>query len=102
MRYNWPGNVRELRNAVERLMILFEGSNVGATEVREVLPVEPEGDVEPGIGKPESLRKMVEAYEARLLARELEATDGVVTRVAERLQTDRANLYRKLKRYGLR
>jgi DNA-binding NtrC family response regulator len=84
-------------------MILFEGTSVGSAEVREVISIEPlAGLEEEAESEPETLREMVEAFEARLLARELEATGGVVARVAERLKTDRANLYRKLKRYGLR
>lgn len=99
----WPGNVRELRNAVERLMILHEGNTVGAPEVEEVLPGLG-GQATPPMEEPEgeSLRDRVEAFEAQLLARELEKTGGVVSHVAERLNTDRANLYRKLKRYGLK
>ncbi len=99
----WPGNVRELRNTVERLMILHEGEMVGAPEVEAVVTGQPEHMVdviEPGDGR--SLREIVEAYEAMLLARELRNVGGVVSRVAERLNTDRANLYRKLKRYGLK
>jgi two-component system nitrogen regulation response regulator NtrX len=101
--YDWPGNVRELRNAVERLMILFEGELVDARRAREALPAGTESaGEEPGGGSTAGLREQVEAFEAGLLARELEAAGGVVSRVAERLQTDRANLYRKLKRYGLK
>jgi len=102
-RYDWPGNVRELRNAVERLMILHEGESVDALRAREALPagITPAGE-EPAGGSAAGLREQVEAFEAGLLARELEAAGGVVSRVAERLQTDRANLYRKLKRYGLK
>src|SRR5215207_7819608 len=33
--YHWPGNVRELRNAVERSMILAEGSEVLAKDLPE-------------------------------------------------------------------
>src|SRR5205085_1925433 len=33
--YNWPGNVRELRNAVERALILAEGSEVTAKDLPE-------------------------------------------------------------------
>jgi two-component system nitrogen regulation response regulator NtrX len=101
--YDWPGNVRELRNAVERLMILFEGELVDARRAREALPAGTESaGEEPGGGSTAGLREQVEAFEAGLLVRELEAAGGVVSRVAERLQTDRANLYRKLKRYGLK
>ncbi|MBR9882703.1 MAG: sigma-54-dependent Fis family transcriptional regulator [Oceanospirillales bacterium] len=34
--YHWPGNVRELRNMIERLTILYSGSEIGVAE----LPVE--------------------------------------------------------------
>jgi len=104
MNCEWPGNVRELKNAVERLMILHEGMRVGDREVEEVLPLtgrqaQPVADVD----NPElSLRDRVEAFEAHLLERELARNGGVVSRVAERLNTDRANLYRKLRRYGLK
>ena len=100
----WPGNVRELKNAVERLMILYEGMKVGDREVGEVLPlagrqVQSVAEVD---NSELSLRDRVEAFEASLLERELARNGGVVSRVAERLNTDRANLYRKLKRYGLK
>ena len=104
MTCEWPGNVRELRNAVERLMILYEGMSIGGREVEEVLPSARRRDPSPveedDVGQ--SLRDRVEAFEANLLARELEQSGGVVSRVAESLNTDRANLYRKLKRYGLK
>ncbi|MFC1559042.1 sigma-54-dependent transcriptional regulator [Gemmatimonadota bacterium] len=100
---DWPGNVRELRNTIERLMILHEGEEVGSAEVESVLTGQPgpaTGTMEPGNGR--SLREIVDEYEAMLLERELRKADGVVSRVADRLNTDRANLYRKLKRYGLK
>ena len=104
MTCEWPGNVRELRNAVERLMILYEGMSIGGREVEEVLPSArrrgPSPVEEDDVGQ--SLRERVEAFEANLLVRELEKSGGVVSRVAESLNTDRANLYRKLKRYGLK
>jgi DNA-binding NtrC family response regulator len=34
MRYHWPGNVRELENAIERAMLLAEGPNIGAGDLR--------------------------------------------------------------------
>ena len=30
MRYDWPGNIRELKNAIERVMILAEGTRITA------------------------------------------------------------------------
>ncbi len=98
----WPGNVRQFRNTIERLMILYEGEEIGAAEVRDVVEGVPASDDVPPADGEASLRDLIEGYEERLLRRELEAAGGVISRVAERLNTDRANLYRKLKRYGLK
>ena len=34
MRYNWPGNIRELENAIERAMLLTEGTHITADDLR--------------------------------------------------------------------
>jgi len=101
---SWPGNVRELKNVVERLMILHDGRSVGADEVWEVLPsADRFEDSSDDVDESDmSLKDRLETYEAKLLTRELQKNNGVVSRVAEQLNTDRANLYRKLKRYGLK
>src|SRR5690606_18054646 len=34
MRYNWPGNIRELEHAIERAMLLTEGTHITAADLR--------------------------------------------------------------------
>jgi Nif-specific regulatory protein len=34
MRYNWPGNIRELENAIERAILMTEGSQISADDLR--------------------------------------------------------------------
>ena len=34
MRYHWPGNIRELENAIERAMLLADGMQIAATDLR--------------------------------------------------------------------
>ncbi|HTL03823.1 MAG TPA: helix-turn-helix domain-containing protein, partial [Vicinamibacterales bacterium] len=34
MRYNWPGNIRELENAIERALLMTEGQNIAAEDLR--------------------------------------------------------------------
>jgi len=104
--YSWPGNVRELFNLVERLSILVPGPEVGAADVASVLPAETKGDISPTGGYDESdargLRDLLDDYERALINGALEAASGNVAEAGRRLQTDRANLYRRMKRLGVR
>jgi len=106
-RYRWPGNVRELANIIERLVILHGSHAVGAAEVRQVLPVEATSGASPprmlpdATGLDSSLNTMLDDYERVLIARALSAAGGNVAEAARRLQTDRPNLYRRMKRLGI-
>jgi two-component system, NtrC family, nitrogen regulation response regulator NtrX len=107
-RYTWPGNVRELANIVERLAILHPGELVSAPQVRDVLrlatptsPIVSDGEL-PATQLDISLTDTLDAYERLLINRALTAADGNVTAAARRLQTDRPNLYRRMRRLGIR
>jgi two-component system, NtrC family, nitrogen regulation response regulator NtrX len=107
-RYTWPGNVRELANIVERLAILHPGEPVSAAQVRDVLrlatpaaPIISDGEL-PATQLDISLTDTLDAYERLLINRALTAADGNVTAAARRLQTDRPNLYRRMRRLGIR
>ncbi len=103
-RHSWPGNVRELFNTIERLAILSTSRDVHAEEVRQVLPPEASaaGPV-PAYTESDtrSLRDRLDAYERVLIAGALESSAGNVTEAGRRLRTDRANLYRRMKRLGI-
>ncbi len=104
--YRWPGNVRELANIVERLAILHAGSEIGAREVGGVLPsLAPSGNGDAAAADAQTpdlpLSDALDAYERRLIAAALAQGDGNVAEAARRLQTDRPNLYRRMRRLGL-
>ena len=105
-RYRWPGNVRELANIVERLAILNPGREVTRDEVREVLPNGPVRLAEPA-ALPNatvleaSLTETLDDYERTLITRALSVAGGNIAEAARRLQTDRPNLYRRMKRLGI-
>jgi two-component system nitrogen regulation response regulator NtrX len=48
-----------------------------------------------------SLSDRLDEYEKFLLLQALEAADGSMAEAARRLQTDRANLYRRMRRLGI-
>ncbi|MGE5144791.1 MAG: sigma-54-dependent transcriptional regulator [Acidobacteriota bacterium] len=105
--YRWPGNVRELANIVERLAILAESDTLTADAVIRVLPPEavaaPANDGAPGAVATSDLplADALDRYERQLIAAALSAANGNVADAARRLSTDRANLYRRMRRLGL-
>lgn len=97
--YDWPGNVRELLNITERLAILHPGSVVGAAEVAQVLPA----PLRAGTAEPEgSLTDQLDAHERSLILAALTRAEGNVAEAGRILRTDRANLYRRMRRLGIR
>jgi DNA-binding NtrC family response regulator len=128
--YPWPGNVRELGNIVERLAILHPSEEVTAAHVRTVLPQlgggggattasaggwssDANGRASPSSSgmsaradalhreRDAPLAASLDAYERTLISEALSASGGNVTEAARRLQTDRPNLYRRMRRLGI-
>ncbi len=115
--YPWPGNVRELANIVERLAILHPGADIAGPQVEDVLIVDRDEapfDATPARGRdrvgdergsrargPTSLADKLESFERTVIARALAEAGGNIADAARRLQTDRPNLYRRMKRLGI-
>ena len=121
-RYRWPGNVRELANIVERLGILHGGGVIGGAEVRTVLTggagpwggpalVTMSSTSSGGVSRmtPPSvaayghlpLSEALDDFERTLIQRAVLAASGNIAEAARRLQTDRPNLYRRMRRLGI-
>ncbi|MBW8772450.1 MAG: sigma-54-dependent Fis family transcriptional regulator [Gemmatimonadetes bacterium] len=105
-RYPWPGNVRELANIVERLIIVGGGKReIDVDAVVEVLPqasgVRPQASGAEAPGPELPLSEALDAHERRLIRDALARSNGNVAEAARSLRTDRANLYRRMRRLGL-
>ena len=95
--YAWPGNVRELQNAVQYAVAMA----VSATIDVSALP--------PRVTKPTAsdkyvagtLRAHLLAAEKRALEEAMEMAGGNIAEAARRLGTDRSNLYKKLRCFGV-
>jgi two-component system nitrogen regulation response regulator NtrX len=99
-RYAWPGNVRELANVCERLAILYRGREVTPRELAGVLA--PDAAARPlSTHEDAPLHERLDAFERELLERTLDACGGSIADAARRLRTDRANLYRRMRRLGI-
>jgi len=104
--YQWPGNIRELKNILERLAIMTKTEKISRHDVEMVL-----GALEPGetremnsLSTDDSLplKEQIAHFEKMLLEKAYMKYSGNVTHIAAALETDRANLHKKLKKYGIK
>ncbi|MBL8601415.1 MAG: sigma-54-dependent Fis family transcriptional regulator [Myxococcales bacterium] len=99
--YPWPGNVRELEHAIERAMVLSEGSILRGSDldprIRE--PVDPiAAELEKGNY---SIKQTTRIIEEILIRRALDKTKGNRTRAAELLEISHRALLYKIKEFGI-
>ena len=99
--YSWPGNLREMRNAIERAVIMAQGSKI----TLEDLPAELRGQALAGtngrdgvlqVGALVSMEQLEEAHIRKVLERTSNLAEA-----AQILGIDQATLYRKRKKIGL-
>lgn len=105
--YAWPGNVRELENAIERAVLLAEGTHVALENLPEKLWVARVAPSVPGLALPSpvsmqfSLKRAIETLEAQFIRAALQQTRGNRTRAAELLEISHRALLYKIKDYGI-
>ena len=101
--YNWPGNVRELRNVIERVLILNPKATRLEPKHLPMLVQRADGVGAGRAGREEftTLQQAREAYERDYILKELDRSNGNVTRAAEALGLERSHLYRKMKTLGI-
>lgn len=103
--YDWPGNVRELENLVQRLVVLKGGGEIAAADLppnvagrSQVFASEETFLPEDGV----DLKAMVERFEADLIRKALDRSEGNKNRAAQLLRLNRTTLIEKLKKMGAR
>ncbi|MBC8183236.1 sigma-54-dependent Fis family transcriptional regulator [candidate division KSB1 bacterium] len=106
--YSWPGNIRELKNFIERLVIMSDSDEIDHQQVLNIFPesfnhhyLSSQGNDEV-VEKNLSLKEHLEIFEKELLTKEFIKAEKNVSRMAEALKTDRPNLHRKLKKFGIK
>jgi DNA-binding NtrC family response regulator len=93
LEHSWPGNVRELDHAVERAVLMAQGTLVRPTD----LGLRTSKDA--GAGRLEDMS--LEDVECFLIKKAMTRFDGNVSQAAKALGLSRSALYRRLQRYGL-
>jgi Nif-specific regulatory protein len=109
--YHWPGNVRELRNILERAAILCDGGLITAEHL--ALKVAPRRPTAPMPPEPSTVDAAVVPMPPPLSAGDLQSIERTMieqalqnarfnkSKAAQELGLTRAQLYVRMKRYGL-
>ncbi len=90
--YRWPGNVRELQHALEKAVILAEGTVLEPSDFY-FNPAEEQAGMVEAIS--------IEDMERMLIQKTLEKYDRNLSAVATSLGISRPTLYARMKKYGL-
>jgi DNA-binding NtrC family response regulator len=90
--HNWPGNVRELDHAVERGVLMAQGSNLRYSDLSLKATRDTGARLED---------MSLEDVEASLVKKAMARYDGNVSHAARALGLSRSALYRRLQRFGL-
>ncbi len=102
MRYGWPGNVRELENAIERAIVLADGTTLEIENFSFGKESTPDSELEDGAGSDcLSLKKAKSKLENRMIREALTATEGNRTHAARLLEISHPSLLSKMKLYGI-
>ena len=102
MRYNWPGNIRELENAIERAMLLTEGTTIAASDLRlgEAVTASSDQDASPFVHIPPAGIPL-EEIERRALVEALKMSNWVQKDAAELLSISPRVMNYKIKTMGI-
>lgn len=88
----WYGNIRELQHAVEKAVILSDGTLIDEDGISGETPLRE---------KPLEEVQTIDEMESRLIGKTIRDCGGNLSQVAAKLGVTRQTLYNKIKKYGL-
>ncbi|MCX8030707.1 MAG: sigma-54 dependent transcriptional regulator [Thermodesulfovibrionales bacterium] len=100
--YEWYGNIRELKNVIERIMIMVPSRIVKLTDLEALGLFKTEK-----INKEQkyflypTLREAKDAFERDYIVKKLEENNWNISKTAEAIGTERSNLHKKMKAFGI-
>ncbi|HEX6981994.1 MAG TPA: sigma-54 dependent transcriptional regulator [Balneolaceae bacterium] len=100
---NWSGNVRELQNAVERLGLLAENSQIKSKDVENLTLSgnKNSGKINHLLEESDSFHNFKESTERLFLLRKLEENNWNISQTAEAIDIQRSHMYNKMKKYNI-
>jgi Nif-specific regulatory protein len=97
IQYDWPGNVREMKNAIERAVVMGNGSEI----LPEDLPQFASKPGYPGLKVGLTLKEAIDLFKKEFINLNLKHTTGNRSIAAKNMQIQRTYLSRLISRYNL-
>jgi len=97
LNYDFPGNIIELKNIAERLVLLKSGKTVDITD----LALQEAKKENSSIFNIQNWKEAKKLFEKEYLKRKLIEANGNVKKVAQMVNLDVSNIYRKIREYNL-
>jgi two-component system response regulator AtoC len=102
--YAWPGNVRELENAIQRAILMADGTMVNEKDLPLAVVTFGSGE-DNGAGSPlsvgiETIRPL-EKVKEESIRQALKITEGNIVEAARKLKIGRATMYRLMKKFKI-
>ena len=98
--YEWPGNVREMENVVDRAVILAEDNHITLADLpKQVTKADHSEHIGVNFAFSGTLREQMRCFEAALILKTIEETDGDRRAAAQKLNIGLSSLYRKLEEF---
>lgn len=88
----WYGNIRELQHAVEKAVILSDGTTIRPDDIEGSAATRP---------KPTNDIQRLDDMEREMIAKAITECEGNLSHVASQLGISRQTLYNKMKKYGI-
>lgn len=100
--YDWQGNIRELENAIERAVILSEGSCIEVSALPpDIRKLKAPGEKEM-VNDEYSIKRIHLIMEEQLIKKALDKTKGNRTQAAKLLEISHPSLLSKMKEFSIR
>jgi DNA-binding NtrC family response regulator len=102
--YAWPGNVRELENAIQRAVLMADGSTINENDLPLAVVTFGSGEGinagSPLLAGVETIRPF-EKMKEESIRQALKVTEGNIVEAARRLKIGRATMYRLMKKFKI-
>ena len=100
LKYSWPGNVRELDNVISSAFISSDQMMIDLSDMPSKISDAVRHEI-PAEENQETLRSLVNQYEADIIRETLKKYDYNITAAARHLGIERSLLYKKMKKFNI-